>query len=324
ITQNKEIFSYPAFKHGYQKAEDYVYMERSNKGTSEFLGRIENFTIRGRGVLSGENMDWFKGQEDVPSYIILVDRNGKNGVLEGLTFTGRHFHSANFFGSPALLANVKTLFGFHGNTDASQWGMVRRNLFSIEQDDGTYIKTGLDIDGWFAWQQNNANVFCFVRTMPRDGDTLGHSLIRNVTVIDGRYGAYSLSNLAGTEYNPMRGAFWLGINNDKNFNNFGYVADIVMQNITFETIVNPLFQFAPMTGTKFNKMIGIEDITFDNIQVPMGQSWKSIFGVRPEAPDDIMRGIVIKNLFIGGKKVTSFDDFARTRSEGRNLEVKIE
>jgi len=324
ITQNKEIFNYPAFQYGYQKAEDYVYMERSNKGASEFLGKIENFTIRGRGILSGENMDWFKGQEDVPSYIILVDRNGKNGVLEGLTFTGRHFHSANFFGSPALLANVKTLFGFHGNTDASQWGMVRRNLFSIEQDDGTYIKTGLDIDGWFAWQQNNANVFCFVRTMPRDGDTLGHSLIRNVTVIDGRYGAYSLSNLAGTEYNPMRGAFWLGINNDKNFNNFGYVADIVMQNITFETIVNPLFQFAPMTGTKFNKMIGIEDITFDNIQVPMGQNWKSIFGVRPEAPDDIMRGIVIKNLFIGGKKITSFDDFARTRSDGRNLEVKIE
>ena len=160
--------------------------------------------------------------------------------------------------------------------------------------------------------------------MPRDGDTLGHSLIRNVTVIDGRYGAYSISNLSGAEYNPMRGAFWLGINNDKNFNNFGYVADIVMQNITFETIVNPLFQFAPMTGTKFNKMIGVEDVTFDNIQVPMGQNWKSIFGVRPEAPDDIMRGIVIKNLFIGGKKVTTIDDFARTRSEGRNLEVKIE
>jgi len=324
ITQNKEIFNYPAFKYGYQKADDYVYMERSNKGASEFLGKIENFTIRGRGILSGENMDWFKGQEDVPSYIILVDRNGKNGVLEGLTFTGRHFHSANFFGSPALLVNVKTLFGFHGNTDASQWGMVRRNLFSIEQDDGTYIKTGLDIDGWFAWQQNNANVFCFVRSMPKDGETLGHSLIRNVTVIDGRYGAYGVNNLAGDEYNPMRGGFWLGINKDNNFHNFGYVADIVMQNITFETIVNPLFQFAPMTGTKFNKMIGVEDVTFDNIQVPMGQNWKSIFGVRPEAPDDIMRGIVIKNLFIGGKKVTSFDDFARTRSEGRNLEVKIE
>ena len=324
ITQNKEIFDYPAFKRGYQKADDYVYMERSNKGASEFLGAIENFTIRGRGILSGENMDWFNGQDDVPSYIILVDRAGRNGVLEGLTFTGRHFHSANFFGSPALLANVKTLFGFHGNTDASQWGMVRRNLFSIEQDDGTYIKTGLDIDGWFAWQQNNANVFCFVRTMPRDGDTLGHSLIRNVTVIDGRYGAYGVSNLAGSEYNPMRGAFWLGINNDKDFNNFGHIADIVMQNITFETIVNPLFQFAPMTGTKFSKMIGVEDITFDNIQVPMGQNWKSIFGVRPEAPDDFMRGIVIKNLFIGGKKVTGFDEFARTRSDGRNLEVKIE
>jgi len=324
ITQNKEIFNYPAFQRGYQNANDYVYMERSNRGGSEFLGKIENFTIRGRGILSGENMDWFKGQEDVPSYVILVDRGGQNGILEGLTFTGRHFHSANFFGSPALLANVKTLFGFHGNTDASQWGMVRRNLFSIEQDDGTYIKTGLDIDGWFAWQQNNANVFCFVRSMPKDGETLGHSLIRNVTVIDGRYGAYGVNNLAGEEYNPMRGGFWLGINKDNNFHNFGYVADIVMQNITFETIVNPLFQFAPMTGTKFNKMIGVEDITFDNIQVPMGQNWKSIFGVRPEAPDDFIRGIVIKNLSIGGKKMTDFDDFARTRSDGRNLEVKIE
>ncbi len=324
ITQNKGIFDYPAFQHGYQNADDYVYMERSNRGASEFLGKIENFTIRGRGILSGENMDWYKGQEDVPSYIILVDRGGKNGILEGLTFTGRHFHSANFFGSPALLANVKTLFGFHGNTDASQWGMVRRNLFSIQQDDGTYIKTGLDIDGWFAWQQNNANVFCFVRTMPGDGDTLGHSVIRNVTVIDGRYGAYGVNNLAGEEYNPMRGGFWLGINNDKNFNNFGYVADIVMQNITFETIVNPLFQFAPMTGTKFSKMIGVEDITFDNIQAPLGQNWKSVFGVRPEAPDDFIRGIVIKDLTIGGKKITDFDDFARTRSDGRNLEMKIE
>ena len=324
ITYNKNIFNFPAFKLGYQKPDDYVYMERSAKGVGNFLGKIENFTIRGRGILSGENMDWFKGQEDVPSYIILVDRSGKNGILEGLTFTGRHFHSANFFGSPALLANVKTLFGFHGNTDASQWGMVRRNLFSIEQDDGTYIKTGLDIDGWFAWQQNNANVFCIVRTMPTDGDTLGHSLIRNVTVIDGRYGAYSINNLAKTEYNPMRGGFWLGINNDKEFNNFGYIADIVMQNITFETITSPLFQFAPMAGSRYGKMIGVEDITFDNIHVPMGQNWKSVFGVRPEAPDDFIRGIVIKDLFIGGKKVIDFKDFARTRSEGRNLEVKIE
>jgi hypothetical protein len=324
ITQNNDIFNYAAFKRGYRNAADYVYMERSNKGTSGFLGAIKNFTIRGRGILSGEHMDWFKGQEDVPSYIILVDRAGQNGVLEGLTFTGRQFHSANFFGAPALLANVKTLSGFHGNTDASQWGMVRRNLFSIEQDDGTYIKTGLDIDGWFAWQQNNANVFCFVRTMPTDGDTLGHSLIRNVTVIDGRYGAYGVSNLAGDQYNPMRGGFWLGINNDKNFNNYAYVADIVMQNIYFETIVNPLFQFAPMTGSRYSKMIGVEDITFDNIQVPMGQNWKSIFGVRPEAPDDFMRGIVIKDLMIGGKKITDFDEFARKRSEGRNLEVKLE
>ena len=136
-------------------------------------------------------------------------------MLEGLTFTGRHFHSANFFGTPALLSNVKTLYGFHGNTDASQWGMVRRNLFSVEADDGTYIKNGLDIDGWFAWQQNNANVFCFTRAMPKDGNTLGHSIIRNVTVIDGRYGAAGVSNLAGTEYNPMRGGFWLGINHDR-------------------------------------------------------------------------------------------------------------
>lgn len=323
ITHNKDIFEYSAFKEGYQKKEDYLYVEPSNKGKSTMFGSIKNFTIRGRGILSGEQMDWFKGQEDVPGYIIQVDRSGKNGILEGLTFTGRHFHSANFFGSPALLSNVKTLFGFHGNTDASQWGMVRRNLFSIEQDDGTYIKTGLDIDGWFAWQQNNANVFCFVRTMPKDGETLGHSLIRNVTVIDGRYGQYGVSNLEKDFYNPMRGAFWLGINNDKNFNNFGYVADIVMQNITFETIVNPLFQFAPMTGSRFNKMIGVQDITFDNIQVPMGQNWKSIFGVRPETPDDFMRGIVIKDLIIGGKKIINFNDFARVRSEGRNLDVKI-
>jgi len=42
------------------------------------------------------------------------------------------------------------------------------------------------------------------------------------------------------------------------------------------------------------------------------------------ALDDVMRGIVIKNLFIGGKKVTTIDGFARTRAEGRNLEVKIE
>lgn len=324
ITQNKEIFQYAAFKHGYQNAADYVYMERSAKGVSQFLGAVENFTIRGRGILSGEQMDWFKGQEDVPGYIILIDRSGQNGVLEGLTFTGRHFHSANFFGTPALLANVKTLYGFHGNTDASQWGMVRRNLFSVEQDDGTYIKNGLDIDGWFAWQQNNANVFCFVRTMPTDGDTLGHSLIRNVTVIDGRYGQYGVSNLASAQYNPMRGGFWLGINNDKEFNNFGHVADIVMQNITFETIVNPLFQFAPMTGSRYNKMIGVEDITFDHIRVPMGQNWKSIFGVRSGAPDDFIRGIVIKDLMIGGRKVTSLDEFARTRSDGRNLEVKLE
>ncbi|WP_026777284.1 hypothetical protein [Polaribacter sp. Hel_I_88] len=324
ITKNKKIFEYNAFKKGYRNVDDYVYVAPNNKDLRAFFGTIQNFTIRGRGILSGEQMDWFKGQEDVPGYIIAVDRNGKNGLLEGLTFTGRHFHSANFFGKPALLANVKTLYGFHGNTDASQWGMVRRNLFSVEQDDGTYIKNGLDIDGWFAWQQNNANVFCFTRTMPRDGETLGHSLIKNVTVIDGRYGAYGVSNLASEQYNPMRGGFWLGINHDKKFNNYGYMADIVFQNIYFETIVNPLFQFAPMTKSHYGKMIGIENITFDNIQVPMGQNWKSIFGVRPEALDDVMRTIRIKNLFIGGKKVMNFSDFARTRSEGRNLEVKIE
>ncbi|NDV60995.1 hypothetical protein G0Q06_00875 [Puniceicoccales bacterium CK1056] len=324
ITMNKEIFEFPAFKHGYRQPDDFVLMDSSNRGRKEFLGSIKDFTIRGRGILSGENMDWFKGQETIPGYIILVDRSGRNGVLEGLTFTGRHFHSANFFGTPALLRNVKTLYGFHGNTDASQWGMVRRNLFSIEQDDGTYIKNGLDIDGWLAWQQNNANAFCFARSMPSDGNTLGHAIVRNVTVIDGRYGAYSVSNLAGVQYNPMRGGFWLGINHDRKGASFGYIADIVMKDIYFETIVNPLFQFAPMTGTVYNKMIGAEDITFDNIHVPMGQNWKSIFGGRTQAPDDVMRGIVIRDLMIKGKKITEFDDFARVRSNGRNLEVTIE
>ncbi|MBT8046023.1 MAG: hypothetical protein KJN67_02540, partial [Pontiella sp.] len=323
ITQNKEIFDFRAFKKGYQNADDYVYMGRSNKAAQEFLGSIENFTIRGRGIFSGEQMEWYKGQETVPGYIILVDRSGRNGVLEGLTFVGRHFHSANFFGAPSLLANVKTLYGFHGNTDASQWGMVRRNFFSVEQDDGTYIKNGLDIDGWFAWQQNNANTFCFARSMPSDGNTLGHAHVRNVTVIDGRYGSTGVANLSKGQYNPMRGGFWLGINHDRGNHNFSYIADIVMQNIYFETIVNPLFQFAPMTGTRHNKMIGAEDITFDNIQVPMGQNWKSIFGGRPEAPDDVMRRIVIKDLVIGDKKITDLDEFSRTRSEGPNLDIQI-
>lgn len=320
-TKDRSIFNYPAFRNGYQKAGDYVHI---GEKAEDFFGSINNFTIRGRGVFAADKMDWFKGQENVPSYIMLIDSSGSNGVLDGITLTSRHFHSANFFGEPALLTNVKTLYGFHGNTDASQWGMVRRNLFSVQLDDGTYIKNGLDIDGWLSWQQNNANNFCFVRSMPKDGNTLGHSLFRNVTVIDGRYGSSGVTNPATSQYNPMRGGFWLGINHDRPDHNYGYVADVVLQNITFETIVNPVFQFAPMTGSKHNKMIGIEDITFDNIRVPMGQHWKSIFGGRTGAPDDLMRNIVIRDLVIGGKKMTKLDEFARTRSEGRNLEVKIE
>jgi hypothetical protein len=322
-TKDEAIFDYAAFKQGYRKASDYVFMGAESDPRS-FFGTIENFTIRGRGMLASDQMDWFKGQENVPSYVILVDKDGRNGVLDGITLTSRHFHSANFMGGPALLSNVKTLFGFHGNTDASQWGMVRRNLFSVQMDDGTYIHNGLDIDGWLSWQQNNANNFCFVRSMPKDGNTLGHAVIRNVTVIDGRYGANIVNNPAASEYNPMRGGFWLGINHDRKGHNYAYVADVVMQNITFETIVNPLFQFAPMTGSKFNKMIGIEDITFDNIRVPMGQHWKSIFGGRTGAPDDVMRNIVIRDLVIGGKKITDLDEFARVRSDGRNLEVRIQ
>ena len=79
-----------------------------------------------------------------------------------------------------------------------------------------------------------------------------------------------------------------------------------------------------LAADKLHALMQAEDITFDNIQAPIGQNWMSIFGVRPEAPDDFMRGIVIKDLVIGGKKITSFDQFARTRSDGRNLEVKVE
>jgi len=46
-------------------------------------------------------------------------------------------------------------------------------------------------------------------------------------------------------------------------------------------------------------------------------------GVYPVAPNDVIRNIVIKYLIIGGKKITNFEDFARTRSEGRNLDVQI-
>ena len=83
ITQDKKIFNYAAFRHGYRNAAEYVYMDRSNQGSQEFLGAIENFTIRGRGILSGEKMDWFKGQDDVPSYIILVDRIRKKRCAGG-------------------------------------------------------------------------------------------------------------------------------------------------------------------------------------------------------------------------------------------------
>jgi hypothetical protein len=202
ITHNKGIFDYGIFKHGYRNPEDYIYVHRSSEEIDRALGTINNFTIRGRGILSAGKMDWFKGQEDVPSYIIWINKSGSNGVLEGLTLTNRHFHSANFFGTPALLKNAKILYGFHANTDASQWGMIRRNVFSVQGDDGTYIKSGLDIDGWLAWQQNNANVFCFTRNMPNGGRTLGHAHIRNVTVIDGRFGASGIKNLALLDHNP--------------------------------------------------------------------------------------------------------------------------
>jgi hypothetical protein len=121
----------------------------------------------------------------------------------------------------------------------------------------------------------------------------------------------------------MRGGFWLGINKDNKSSNYGYLADVVLQNITFETITNPLFQFAPMTGTKYSKMIGVDDFTFDGIHVPMGQHWRSIFGPRPEAPDDHLKNIVIKDLYLGHQKMTQLKDFADTRGKTKNLDIKI-
>ncbi len=86
--------------------------------------------------------------------------------------------------------------------------------------------------------------------------------------------------------------------------------------------MNTLFMFTAIAGTRETKMLTIDNSTFENISVFGEQYVKSVFGTRPNAPDDVM-DIVIKNLTIEGKKIKKISDFANVVNEGKNLKVII-
>ena len=316
---NKKIYDSHSFQ-AYNNPEDFILFKDSDE-MKENIGASSNITIRGRGILSAEQMDWFKYCESIK--IIKISKESNNGILEGLVLMGRHHHGPKMMSSNTTAAceNIKIIHGFHGNTDACGWGYKRRNIFTTQADDGTYFQTGLDVDGWLAWQQNNANLFCIQRKAVPNGGTLGHVVIRNVTAIDGRYGGGQVKNLREAHYSPAGGGVWFGFNHDRF--PYAYITDIVMKDIYFETNINSTFMFTAIAQTKETKMLSADHLTFDDFSVYGKQNRTSIFGTRPKAPDDFMKNINIRNLTINGEKMKRLEDFSIIGNEGRNLNVKI-
>src|SRR5580658_1130816 len=241
------------------------------KGFLAFKTRARNATIRGRGILSGENLPKAQCISTSAGCPDMVSSKGnvQNLLVEGITFIQSPFYNVSINGgSGNTVDNVKVI-AWLGNSDgiqasygAQDTGSVIENSFVKNGDDSIKLtSSNLLVHDCVVWKLNNAAAFEMGAGIKGD--------VTNITVRDSDVirGEYNWPNTSDAVFAANQGG-------SGNLSNYTF-DDIRVENETWQVF---RIQILPSNFQPDNYQLGsISGLNFNNIQVTDPQEFPPIF-----------------------------------------------
>jgi Glycosyl hydrolases family 28/FG-GAP-like repeat len=241
------------------------------KGFLTFAAGAKNASIRGRGILSGEDLPKAQciGTTAGCPDMVLAQGNVQNLLVEGITFIQSPFYNVTINGGSAnTIDNVKVI-AWLGNSDGIQasygpqdTGSVIENSFVKNGDDSIKLtSSNLLVRNCVVWKLNNAAAF-----------EMGAGIKGNVTNITVRdsdviRGEYNWPNTSDAVFAANQGG-------TGNLSNYTF-DDIRVENETWQVF---RIQILPSNFQPDNYQLGsISDLSFNNIQVTDPQEFPPVF-----------------------------------------------
>lgn len=303
------------------------------KGFFAFEPGAQNARIRGRGILSGEDLpkaQCINTAAGCPDMVLATGRV-RNLLVEGITFIQSPFYNVSInSGSSNRVDNVK-IIAWLGNSDgiqasfgAQDTGSVIENSFVKNGDDSIKLSgSNLLVQNCVVWKLNNAAAF-----------QMGAGIRGDLTNIQVRN-----SDVIRAEYNwPNMSSAVFAANQGGSGNVSGYrFEDIRVENENWQLAK---IEIVPSNFQRDNDQLGsISDLAFDNIQVTDAQEFSPVFrgfnlahqvsnisfhnvviaGV--EAPDPVITLDANRNISFAGNTVG--DVLFRNQQNLTNFEIPI-
>jgi hypothetical protein len=241
------------------------------KGFLAFATSAENAAIRGRGILSGEDLPKSQCIATTAGCPDMVLGQGKvqNLVVEGITFIQSPFYNVSINGGYGNTVDNVKVIAWLGNSDgiqasygAQDAGSVIENSFVKNGDDSIKLTaSNLVVRNCVVWKLNNAAAFEMGAGLKTDVTNI---LVENSDVIRAEY---NWPNTSDAVFSANEGGS--GNLSDYNFN------DIRVENETWQLIK---IEILPSNFQQGNYQLGsISGINFNNIQVTDAQEFPPVF-----------------------------------------------
>lgn len=237
-----------------------------------------NVTIRGRGILSGEDLP-----ERGPRLIDIRGWSTRNTLIEGITLVNAPHYNIEMAGAKNVVRNVK-MISWHFSTDGvstGRDGLVEDCFFKVNDDAIKLYWSGMVVRRCVIWQLENGAPFQISWNMPSDNTGFRVSdcdVIRaehrwnnnNLAIFDavhagcGHMSGYVFENIR-IENAPWR-LFYLTLDRNEYYNpdqGFGNISNITFRNIT----VDGPEQQKPSTIRGMDEEHQVYDIVFENLRV---------------------------------------------------------
>lgn len=241
------------------------------KGFLAFATSAENAAIRGRGILSGEDLPKAQCISTTTGCPDMVLGQGRvqNLMVEGITFIQSPFCNVSINGGYGNTVDNVKVIAWLGNSDgiqasygAQDTGSVIENSFVKNGDDSIKLTaSNLVVRNCVVWKLNNAAAFEMGAGLKTD---VANILVENSDVIRGEY---NWPNTSDAVFSANEG----GSGNLRNYN----FNDIRVENETWQLIK---IEILPSNFQRGNYQLGsISGITFNNIQVTDAQEFPPVF-----------------------------------------------
>lgn len=246
---------------------------------------IENITIAGRGILSGEDY------ERKTAHLVQL-RNTRNLLIEGVTLVNSPHFNLSLRGKNHTVRNVK-MIGWYFSTDGVCTGydsLVEDCFFKVNDDAVKLYQSGMIVRDCVIWQMENGAPFQISWNMPSDN----HGF--HVSDID-------IIRVEHQWDNPNEAVF------DAIHGGRGHMSDYVFEDIRIENADWRLFyitldrnDFADATGP----MGRISDLVFRNITVEGPMKRPSV--IRGWDADHRVSNVLFENVKVNGQYLRGPDD----------------